>query len=203
MAIRLTNGNEYLEAMVGSFAARAVPCNVNYRYVADELSALFADMQPAAVVFHSSFAHAVVAAVEQLEAPPRLLLQVGDAPTVELVPGAIEYEAALASATQFTAHDLAPDDRYAIFTGGTTGARKGVLWRQDDYIVGCLGITQGGVPFPSGRLRQARPGTRPDGHRGADLARDRRRRGIPAQQRAADARAQHRRHGSARTELLQ
>jgi acyl-CoA synthetase (AMP-forming)/AMP-acid ligase II len=150
IAICLTNGNEYLEAMVGSFLARAVPCNVNYRYVAHELIGLFADMRPAALVFHSSFSAVVMAVLDHIDYPPRLLLQVDDDPTVPLLPGALKYEAALAAAPPFTASDLEPDDRYAVFTGGTTGAPKGVLWRQDDFILGCLGVAQrDGSPFPT------------------------------------------------------
>ncbi len=97
VALFLYNGNEYLEGMLGAFKARAVPVNVNYRYVATELTYLLTDAGARAVIYHSAFApalDAVRADLPHLE----LLLQVADDSGHELLDGALDYEAALAAA---------------------------------------------------------------------------------------------------------
>ena len=88
LAIYLHNGNEYLECMLGAFKARVAPFNVNYRYVAEELTYLLNDSAATAVVFHSQFATTLA---EVLPAVPavRVLLQVADDSGNELLPGAV------------------------------------------------------------------------------------------------------------------
>ena len=95
LAIYLHNGNEYLEAMLGSLKARVGSLNVNYRYVAEELQYLLADSNARAIVVHSQFAPTLA---EVLPALPNLdvILQVPDASGNELLPGAVWYEDALA-----------------------------------------------------------------------------------------------------------
>jgi 3-oxocholest-4-en-26-oate---CoA ligase len=135
----LHNGNEYLEAMLGAYKARVAPFNVNYRYVAEELRYLLADAGARAVVFHSAFADRVAEVGADL---PHLevLLQVPDASGNPLLAGAVWYEEALASASpERPAVDWSPDDLYILYTGGTTGMPKGVLWRQADIFVGAMG----------------------------------------------------------------
>ena len=135
----LHNGNEYLEAMLGAYKARVAPFNVNYRYVAEELRYLLADAGARALVFHSAFADRVAEVRADL---PRLevLLQVDDGSGVPLLPGAVWYEEALAAASpEPPAVEWSPDDLYILYTGGTTGMPKGVLWRQADIFVGAMG----------------------------------------------------------------
>jgi fatty-acyl-CoA synthase len=146
IALCLANGNEYLEAMLGAMKARVVPCNVNYRYLAHELAYIFDNSDSTAVVFHSSFATAVGAAVAQSRSPMRLLVQVADDSQNPLPLGRIDYEAALSAAEPATPGNLSGDDRYIVYTGGTTGMPKGVIWSHDDYIAGCLRIVK-----PDGR----------------------------------------------------
>ena len=139
LAIYLHNGNEYLEAMLGSFKARVAPFNVNYRYVAEELRYLLTDSNAAAVVVHSQFAPTLA---EVLPDQPnlRVVLQVPDESGNELLPGAVWYEDALAAASaDKPAVEWSPDDLYILYTGGTTGMPKGVLWRNGDANVECFG----------------------------------------------------------------
>ncbi len=144
VAICLLNGNEYLEAILGSFKARAAPCNVNYRYVESELEQLLADMAPRAVVYHAQFAARLGTALSRLEAAGLLqrplLLQVADGSGAPLLAGALDYESALqASPPERPDLDWSPDDLYVLYTGGTTGHPKAVLWRQADIFVTALG----------------------------------------------------------------
>jgi fatty-acyl-CoA synthase len=139
VALYLHNGNEYLEGMLGSYIARCAPVNVNYRYVAEELSYVLADCQAQAVVFHGAFADVLAEVLPDLP-HVRLLLQVDDATGADLLPGALAYEDALAAAAPAAPEGLSPDDRYVLYTGGTTGMPKGALWRQADFLAACLGI---------------------------------------------------------------
>jgi len=139
LAIYLHNGNEYLEAMLGSLKARVGSLNVNYRYVAEELQYLLADANARAIVVHSQFAPTLA---EVLPALPNLevILQVPDSSGNELLPGAVWYEDALAAASpERPAVDWSPDDLYMLYTGGTTGMPKGVMWRNGDAMVECFG----------------------------------------------------------------
>lgn len=139
VALYLYNGHEYLEAMLGAFKARTVPFNVNYRYVADELVYLFRDSRARAIIYHASFAPLLQQVLEHID-PPALLLQVDDGSGTPLLPGALDYEAALAASSDAPV-DLpwSDDDLYMVYTGGTTGMPKGVLWRQEDIFYAALG----------------------------------------------------------------
>ena len=139
LACYLHNGNEYIEAMLGAYKARVAPFNVNYRYVAEELRYLLTDASAQAIVFHSAFAGRLAEVLPDLP-DLRVLLQVDDGSGVALLPGAVWYEEALTDASP----DLpdvgwSPDDLYILYTGGTTGMPKGVLWRQADIFVGAMG----------------------------------------------------------------
>jgi len=139
LGIYLHNGNEYLESMLGAFKARVAPFNVNYRYVADELRYLLTDARAGALVFHSAFAPTLASVLDQVPTV-RLLLQVDDDSNNALLPGAQWYEDALASASPASpAVAASPDDLYILYTGGTTGMPKGVLWRQGDAWRECFG----------------------------------------------------------------
>jgi fatty-acyl-CoA synthase len=139
LALYLYNGNEYLEAMLGSFMARVAPLNVNYRYVEEELLYLFRNSRARGVVYHAEFAPNVAALRREIPGL-ELLIQVRDDSGNALLPGALDYEDALAAASAARPDvQPAPDDLYILYTGGTTGMPKGVLWRSADIHMAAMG----------------------------------------------------------------
>ncbi len=109
VALYLYNGHEYLEAMIGCTKARAVACNVNYRYVEDELVSLLRDARPRAIVYHASFAPVLARVLPKLP-PLALMLQVADGSDQPLLPGARDYEDALAASSDAPVGVTTSDD---------------------------------------------------------------------------------------------
>ena len=144
VGLQLHNGVEYVEALLACLKLRAVPVNVNYRYVERELAYLYDDADLAMLLFDAELAPRVAAATP--DAPKlRHLMAVGT-PGDEPAPlDAARYEDALAAQParrEFPARS--PDDHYIIYTGGTTGMPKGVVWRQEDLFFAGMG---GGEPM--------------------------------------------------------
>lgn len=138
VGLYLYNGNEYLEGMMAAFHARAVPFNVNYRYVDEELIYLLNDAKAKALVYHSSLADRIQAIRDQVPTL-EIFLQVQDSDD-PLISGAVSYEDALATTSATDPQlELSADDLYILYTGGTTGMPKGVLWRQEDILIAALG----------------------------------------------------------------
>ena len=148
LALYLHNGNEYLEGMLGAYKARVAPFNVNYRYVAEELEYLLTDSGARGVIYHSAFAPTLAEVRGRLPAL-EVFWQVADDSGHPLLDGAEWYEDAL-SAEEPTLDDAlvaswSDDDLYILYTGGTTGMPKGVLWRQADIFAAALGGRQLGT----------------------------------------------------------
>ncbi len=125
----LYDGNQYVEATLAAFKLRTVPVNVNFRYVDEELAYLFDNADLKAVITEPDLAERAARAAANLEWPCPVL--VADQ----------RYEALLAEQPD-TAPDVgerSPDDRYGLWTGGTTGMPKGVIWRQEDIYLSAVG----------------------------------------------------------------
>jgi acyl-CoA synthetase (AMP-forming)/AMP-acid ligase II len=138
VGLYLYNGWEYLAATLGASAARAVPFNVNYRYVAAELAYLLNDANCAVLIYHATFASTVETALPLLDRRP-LLLQVADDSAMALLPGARDFHTVIAGASSDTPPTTpSGDDLYILYTGGTTGMPKGTLWKQADIYDAAL-----------------------------------------------------------------
>ena len=142
------NRAEWAEAMLGCYKARAVPINVNYRYVIEELRYLFDNADLVALIFEAEFGPHVASV---LPGVPKLkhLVQLDDG-TGTRTEGldAVDYEAALASASpkRDGLGPRSPDDLYMLYTGGTTGMPKGVMWRAEDIFFAAMGGGNYGGP---------------------------------------------------------
>jgi 3-oxocholest-4-en-26-oate---CoA ligase len=132
------NGNEFVEALLGAFAARVAPFNVNFRYVKAELQYLLADSGATALIYHAAFAPRVAEVLPELPAL-KVLIQIADESGNALLDGAVDYESAIQSAPAQAPTQHSPDDLYVLYTGGTTGMPKGVLWRQHDIFMTSFG----------------------------------------------------------------
>jgi acyl-CoA synthetase (AMP-forming)/AMP-acid ligase II len=142
VGLYLHNRGEHLEAMLACYKRRAVPINVNYRYGPEELRYLFDDADVVALVYGSEYRETVEALRPQLP-KLRVLIEVGDAPASD----ARSYEDAIAAASTTRAFaPRSPDDHYILYTGGTTGMPKGVVWRQEDMFFATLGSGNPGGP---------------------------------------------------------
>ncbi|TMA38228.1 MAG: acyl-CoA synthetase [Deltaproteobacteria bacterium] len=139
VAVYCHNGNEWIEAMYGAWKARAAFVNVNYRYVADELRYVLETSAARAIIYHATFAPLLAAVRRELPAL-RHFVQVRDDSGHALLPDAVDYEEWLAAEPPDPI-DLpySADDLYVLFTGGTTGMPKGVLWRHEDVFFNGLG----------------------------------------------------------------
>jgi 3-oxocholest-4-en-26-oate---CoA ligase len=147
IALYLYNGTEYLEGMLAAFKLRAVPINVNYRYVEDELRYLLDNSNAGAVVFHREFVPKLASLRSDLS-KLHTYIAVDDDSANDLRPlDALEYEAALRAASPERDFERrSADDLYILYTGGTTGMPKGVMWRHEDIFFGALG--GGGIGNP-------------------------------------------------------
>ena len=132
------NGNEFVEALIGAFAARVAPFNVNFRYVKNELHYLLADSGATALIYHAAFAPRVAEVLPDLP-QLRVLIQIADDSGNALLDSAVDYETAIDSELPTPAVRPSPDDLYVLYTGGTTGMPKGVLWRQHDIFMTSFG----------------------------------------------------------------
>jgi acyl-CoA synthetase (AMP-forming)/AMP-acid ligase II len=134
VALYLYNSAEYQEGIFGAFKVGLVPVNTNYRYAADELTYLWDNADAIAVIFHGSFAERIEALKERVPGVRGWLwVDDGSGPCPEW---ASPYEDAAKGAPERVraSWGRSGDDLLMLYTGGTTGMPKGVMWRQDDLF---------------------------------------------------------------------
>ena len=141
VASYLYNCNEYTEALYGTFKMRGVPVNVNYRYLEDELVYLLDNSDAEVLLFHGSLGEQV-AKVRDRAPKVKLWIHVDDGSPRQKF--AQQYEDLIAANQPMERIARSGDDLYFLYTGGTTGMPKGVMWRAAD-LFGVLG--DGGYPL--------------------------------------------------------
>ena len=146
------NSVEWVETAWAVFKLRAVWININYRYVKDELRYLFDNADLVALVHQAEFGPQVTDLLPEMP-ELRLLVTIDDGSGEPPPAGAVPYEEAVASGSP--ERDFAPrsnDDHYILYTGGTTGMPKGVVWRHEDVF-----YALGGGVDPHTNTRVVRP----------------------------------------------
>ena len=136
-ALYMYNCNEYLEAEYGTFKTRGVSINVNYRYLDEELRYLLDNSDSEALFFHTSLADRVARIVAGLP-NLKLLVEVDDGGETGQVPGAVAYEDLLETHAPMVRIERVEDDIYMLYTGGTTGMPKGVMYTMAGMTRGLL-----------------------------------------------------------------
>jgi 3-oxocholest-4-en-26-oate---CoA ligase len=141
------NSISFVETLIAAYKCRAVPINVNYRYVENELRYLFRDADLVALVHDRRYADRVAAVLPDVPGlRDVVVIDNGSDANFEQY-GGVAYEDALAAAS--SERDFAPrspDDIYMLYTGGTTGYPKGVIWRHEDV----WRVLGGGIDFLTG-----------------------------------------------------
>jgi 3-oxocholest-4-en-26-oate---CoA ligase len=155
VGIYATNCIEWVEAMFALYKLRAVPVNVNFRYVEDELHYLFENADLVGLVYQREYGP-LIAKVR--DAQPKLChffrIEWNDSDADDSALDPVEFEAAIASGSpERDFGERSDDDIYLLYTGGTTGMPKGVMWRQEDVYFALGGgidvFTNEKVPSPT------------------------------------------------------
>lgn len=150
------NRVEWLEALLACWKIRAVAVNINFRYVGPELEYLWRDADLVALIYERAYLSQVAALADRFPTLHTYLWLHDEAPAAaNSAPHGVEYETALAG--QSPARDFAlrsADDIYLVYTGGTTGMPKGVLWRHEDFYHNVICLNQA-TPNPEAILQHA------------------------------------------------
>lgn len=146
VGLLLRNRPEYLETCLASYRARCAPFNINYRYQAEEIAYLLADARPSALIYQPEFAGVLADALALTPEVAPLLIHVDDDSGVNPLAGSLSYERSVLDATEPSVRvEPSPDDVHILYTGGTTGMPKGVIWRLRELAGRPCGITIGSL----------------------------------------------------------
>tara|TARA_R110001599_G_scaffold353231_1_gene591077 strand:- start:165480 stop:167108 length:1629 start_codon:yes stop_codon:yes gene_type:complete len=151
VGLYLYNCNEYLEAMLACFKLRAVPININYRYVEEELLYIFDNADLVACIHNQEFSPHIAAISNGIGAL-KAFVYVSDSSAADpTLIDSLEYEQALAGkSTDRDFGDRSDDDLFILYTGGTTGHPKGVMWPHKNVFFAAMG--GGGWFHPDGAI---------------------------------------------------
>jgi fatty-acyl-CoA synthase len=153
VASYLYNSSEYMEGVFATWKCGAAPVNVNYRYLEDELAYLLTNSDTEILLFHGSLGDQVAKIAAQIPTL-RAIVQIDDGSP--LVEGALRYEDLIASHDPMPRTPASGDVLYILYTGGTTGMPKGVMWRNEDLFMSL-------IPFVYGLAGEALPEEGPAG----------------------------------------
>jgi acyl-CoA synthetase (AMP-forming)/AMP-acid ligase II len=161
VGLHLFNGHEFVEAILALFKIRAVGININYRFVGPEVRYMIDNADLKGVITQRRFLPVINEATQGLE-PLQALIVIEDGMEAVADQESIEYETALGQGSE--ERNFGPrsgGDLYIIYTGGTTGMPKGVMWRHEDlFFSGLQGGSPGGDPVesPEQLVEQAQEG---------------------------------------------
>jgi acyl-CoA synthetase (AMP-forming)/AMP-acid ligase II len=149
VGLYLYNGHEFLEAMLASFKLRAVPININYRYVEEELAYLCSNADLTTLVVQRELLPRAVAVRDRVPTLRTIIVVEDEGSQDAPVDGALAYEGLLAGASHERRFEpRSGKDHYIIYTGGTTGMPRGVVWQHEDvFYAGLQGGNSGGEPI--------------------------------------------------------
>ena len=136
VGLYLHNSNEYLEAQYSVFKIKGVPINVNYRYKEEELIYLLDNSDSEAVFFQSCYAEQIESIKDKLP-KVKLYIQVDDNSN-ETLDFAQDYESAISEFLPMERQERSEDNIYMLYTGGTTGMPKGVMYQHGGHLKGML-----------------------------------------------------------------
>lgn len=131
----LFNGPEYLETMCAAFLSSYVPVNTNYRYGSEEILYLFTNADAEAVIFHATFVDVIEKVRDRLPLVKKWYM-VSDEVSSTVPAWAVSYEEVVGrKVADVDTSNVSGDDMLFLYTGGTTGMPKGVMWRQEDLLL--------------------------------------------------------------------
>lgn len=136
VGLYLHNSNEYLEAQYSVFKIKGVPINVNYRYKEEELIYLLDNSDSEAVFFQSCYAEQIESIKDKLP-KIKLYIQVDDG-SKDVLSFAQDYETAISECKPMERLERSEDNIYMLYTGGTTGMPKGVMYQHGGHLKGML-----------------------------------------------------------------
>jgi acyl-CoA synthetase (AMP-forming)/AMP-acid ligase II len=171
VGIHMLNSLEYVEALLGCLKIRAVPININYRYTDRELEYLYTNAELTGLVVEEEYAPLAARVADRCPKLRAAVVVSGDEGPAEEAAwpshvNAVEYGKLLAGqpATPPLADERTSDDRFIIYTGGTTGMPKGVVWRHEDFYMAALkGGNHYGPPYLSAEELAAAAAASPEG----------------------------------------
>ncbi|GAB2443369.1 acyl-CoA synthetase [Nocardia tengchongensis] len=147
VGFQMHNSIETMETLIACFKLRAVPININYRYGVEELRYLYNNADLAVLVYHRSYEPSARSALALAPQVRHAVVVDDDLGSGHLDSDAQPYEAALAEGSPARQPvERSGDDCFMMYTGGTTGMPKGVMWRQEDM----WRVLGGGVDFYTG-----------------------------------------------------
>ena len=131
------NSIEWIVAMIACYKIGAVPININYRYVEEELLYIFNDADIKAVIYDVEFSEKIQLIKDKLPLLNAFIFldNANEADQFPIVPGSVEFVAACETDAEAAFPVRSADDHYVVYTGGTTGMPKGVVWTQGDAVM--------------------------------------------------------------------